>query len=311
VPALAVGIVGAGRTRNGLGPFLAAFAERAGARVTGVAGRDAAGAERNAAALAVQLGHPVAAFADAAALARSGVQALVVATPPAEHLPGLRAALAAGIACLCEKPLVAVEQLPAGAAALAAFAARRLLLLENCQWPHVLPALRQLFPLPPLPVRAVAMGLSPTPYGRAGIEDSLPHLLSVVQALVPAPEQLQLADVQLVERSGDGSRQRLALSFRAGGQPVAVTLHLQQTAHQPRPAWLEVDGCRMDRRIGPDYALAFAAGDRVVQVGDPLGLLVYDFVNLARSKDLDAHRRLTAVIACRLRLYGEILARCP
>lgn len=37
----------------------------------------------------------------------AAVQLVYIATPPALHLPGVRAALAAGKACLCEKPLAA------------------------------------------------------------------------------------------------------------------------------------------------------------------------------------------------------------
>lgn len=88
-----IGIVGAGRTRQGLGPFFAQAFVAAGCRVTGVSGRDLAGAERAARELATSVGHPVAAHPDAASLARS-VEALVVAAPVPGHLAGLDAELA-------------------------------------------------------------------------------------------------------------------------------------------------------------------------------------------------------------------------
>ncbi|MFO0276269.1 MAG: hypothetical protein ACK533_03210, partial [Planctomycetota bacterium] len=99
---LRVGIFGAGRSRQGLGPFLARAFEAAGATVAAVAGRDAAGGVRAAGELAALLGHPVAA-ADAMALARA-VDALGVAAPVARHLAGVDDGLAAGGRCGCGRP---------------------------------------------------------------------------------------------------------------------------------------------------------------------------------------------------------------
>ena len=55
----AIGIVGAGRTRQGLGPFLANWFEKCGARISGIAGRDLARTRLAASAMSQQLGHPV------------------------------------------------------------------------------------------------------------------------------------------------------------------------------------------------------------------------------------------------------------
>src|SRR5262245_11429422 len=94
---LPTGIVGAGRSRNGLGPFLATFLERAGCRVTAVAGRSPERAEANAAALGERLGHEVRPCRDLDELCTSGIAALVIASPPEHHLAALRAAAAAGL----------------------------------------------------------------------------------------------------------------------------------------------------------------------------------------------------------------------
>ena len=154
---LRIGIVGAGRSQQGLGPYLAAAFEAAGCRVTAVAGRDAHGGLRGAQQLARALGHPVDAAVDVAALARA-VDALVIASPVPSHAQALDAALAAGVPCLCEKPLVSPREAAAGRARVQTFAARGLLLDENCQWPFVLPALFELFPrLRSEPVRTIAI----------------------------------------------------------------------------------------------------------------------------------------------------------
>jgi hypothetical protein len=304
--AVRIGIVGAARTRQGLGPFLASACENEGARVAGVAGRDREGAERAAAMLAARLGHDVFAAADAASLARE-VDALVVAAPPAGHLEGLDAALAAGVPCLCEKPLVAAADAAAGLQRVAAFRHRGLLLRENCQWPLVLPALFAAYPaLVSRRVRCIAMGLSPAWPGPTMLADSLSHVLSLAQALVAVPVG---AAATAIEQSDGGERaERNEVRFRlpASDGDVDVVLHLQVCPEQPRPAWFEVDGCRLDRRLGPDYSHAYVGADGVAHaVRDPLHALVADFVAaVARG---DGAGAAIDTIATRLRLYAQIV----
>ncbi|MAD34068.1 MAG: hypothetical protein CMJ88_09950, partial [Planctomycetes bacterium] len=140
-----VGVVGAGRTRQGLGPFLARWFEAAGAEVVGVSGRSVPRARAAANLLAAALGHPVGVHPDARSLA-AVVDLLVVACPVEGHIAGLDAALEAGVACLCEKPLTSWRELDRCVELVQAFRARGLLLAENCQWPYALDALDQLFP---------------------------------------------------------------------------------------------------------------------------------------------------------------------
>src|ERR1043166_6982309 len=93
-----IGIVGAGRTRGGLGPFLAKFLEEEGFFVAGVSGRSLERAAANAEAIGRGLGHEVKPFASPAALCASGVAASVIASPSEFHLEALQAPVAAGLA---------------------------------------------------------------------------------------------------------------------------------------------------------------------------------------------------------------------
>lgn len=300
-----VAVLGAGRSRNGLGPFLAQQLEHAGAIVVAVVGRDPARAAANAAELAARLGHGVAPVATLGELAAHAPDALVVATPAEHHLAGLAWAAAHGIACLCEKPLVLPPVIDQALRAVTALTARGALLAENCQWPFVLPAVAALHGAAPGPVRSVAMGLSPTGRGPGPmLHDALPHLLSVVQACADAP--LALHQCALAPAAGD-ERCELHLQFTAGERPLAAELQLRHCAQQPRPAWLAVDGRRIDRRLGPDYAIRFAAATREVAVADPMQQLVAAFVADLRRPDPGLRLRAAARIGERLRLYGAIL----
>ncbi len=308
-PKRRIGIVGAGRTRQGLGPFLARWFEAAGADVHGCSGRDLAGARRAADALGAQLGHPVASYANAAALARE-VDALVVACPPDGHLAGLDAALAAGVPCLCEKPLLPWAELGAALERVAAFRERGLLLAENCQWPHALGALDALAPCArDAPLRALSMRLSPSLPGAAMVEDSLSHVLSLLQALTDLPSGASARDVRQSDPGADAERNVVTFTVVGGEHEVAVELVLRRCAEQPRPAWFTAHGVRLDRQLDADYQFSFSGpGGRVAKVQDPLAALVYGFVKLLEQSNRDRIDALAAAVALRAQLYSSILA---
>lgn len=272
-----LGIVGAGRRRNGLGPFLAMHAERAGFVVAGVAGRDRASAERGAAAVAERTGRRPDAFESARALA-DAVDFLAVCSPADVHLEGLEAALAAGIGCLCEKPFVLPDSTDRGLELVDAFERRGLPLFENCQWPFALGAARALHPtLGDGAPNTLRMGLAPAAGGRAMILDSLSHTLSLAQALAPIDPAGRVQSVREVDSRADAMTNvlRFELAMRPAGW-LRVELVLERHDAQPRPAWFEVDGARVDRRIGENYSQSLAAPDgRSEAMPDPFAALVY------------------------------------
>ena len=100
--------------------------------------------------------------------------------------------------------------------------------------------------------------------------------------------------------------------FGVLGREVAVELHLRRCPVQPRPAWLAVNGARIDRRIGPNYEQSFVAANESVPVSDPLHQLVYAFVahltprNRERSPATVASPALHELIAVRLRCQEAI-----
>ncbi|HEB54243.1 MAG TPA: hypothetical protein ENI87_13400 [bacterium] len=304
---LRVGIVGAGRSRQGLGPYLAGFFERAGVRVFGVSGRDRERTEAVAGALSGEFAHPVVPFAGAGALA-AAVDALVVACPVQGHLDGLDAALAAGVPCLCEKPLVAAEDAARGLERVRHFRERGLLLMENCQWPFVLPELLPATDPATTSPRAVAMRLSPIGVGRAMVEDSLSHVLSLVQALVALPPDAEAVDVVQSCPARDATENSVRFRIVGGTGGVDVRLDLKTCPQQPRPAWFTIDGARYERRIGEGYRISFVAPDgRTLNVRDPLERLVYGFVANLQANHRERIDALAEAIALRIRLYAGVL----
>ncbi|MCU0864235.1 MAG: Gfo/Idh/MocA family oxidoreductase [Planctomycetes bacterium] len=304
-----IGIVGASRTRQGLGPFLAGALASAGCRIAAVSGRSPDGAARAAGELAAKLGYPVGVASSPLELARQ-VDALVIAAPVAAHLGGMQAALTAGIPCLCEKPLVDPLDIEAALRLVTAFDRSGLLLVENCQWPYVLPALHTLYPhLVGRPIRRVAMGLGPGWPGPAMVADSLSHVLSVVQALVPMAESALPSNVRQTDAGPFATHNVLTFEVPGPANAVEVSLELVHQPQQPRKAWIEVDGCRIDRRLGPDYSHTFVAdtGESLL-VRDPLHQLVYGFAALLQAPNRERTHAIASDIRLRLRLYAAVFA---
>jgi predicted dehydrogenase len=269
---LRVGVIGARRVRQGLGPFVARHLVELGASVPCFLATRAESVPETERTLGAR------GYTDLARmLAEQELDALAILSPSETHERYLAAAQGAGLHVLCEKPLIWDGSGLAGRARALEqrFRAAGLGLRECCQWPYTLPAYRALHP-DAGPVRSFAMRLSPATYEpRAMLGDSLPHPLSLLQALVPGPAEL---DEIRFEAPARGSL-RVAFAWRAAGTRVAVEIALVTQERPPREASYAVNGRWAERRIRPeDYALRFADGPREVPVPDPLRALLADFV---------------------------------
>lgn len=303
------GIVGAGRSRNGLGPFLARDLEAAGAQVVAIAGRHAERTRALAEEMAEAWDHEVAACRTTEEmLESSGLDALVIAAPIAVHRPALEAALEARVAVLCEKPLVSPEEHAAVGGLLDGFAERGLLVMENCQWPYMLGVLDELLPgLRQQPVERIEMLVSPIGRGRHMLVDSLSHFLSVIQHLVPVDPSTRLLQPSVSDCQADTESLELTVELESPFPQMRSTLYLRRCAVQPRPAWVAVNGERVERRIRPrDYSISFSGGGRTVGIEDPLTALVRQFVVLLREPDLERARAEACSIRERARLYRAV-----
>ncbi|MEZ5963618.1 MAG: Gfo/Idh/MocA family oxidoreductase [Planctomycetota bacterium] len=314
--ALRLGLVGPGRTRNGLGPFLARHLERAGARIVAVSGRTRARTAAAAEELARDLGHPVAAHGGVDELVRhDGLHGLVIAAPIEAHLEALAAAAAARLPTLCEKPLVDPRQLAEARRLVATFASAGVPLLENCQWPLAVAALRRGGVVPSVAPSDFAMRLSPAGRGRSMLVDSLSHFLSVLQGLDVLAESAQLERIEFSSRDPAAGAMVLELGLRAAdsdasrrARAVSARLELVHCPQQPRPAWLEFDGRRLERRLAlPAYHWSFADGQSEHGIGDPQAELAYSFVEILTHPSPDLVRRHAAAVTARAELFTDIV----
>ncbi len=284
--ALRIGILGARRRRQGLGPFVARYLAAAGLDVPCFLGTSDATNGETRAQLREVAGVDAVGYTDATAMvAEQRLDALAVLTPPEAHGAGLELALEHGLHALCEKPLLwggpgcSLPDLVAdGRRAIRAFGEAGLLLRENCQWPCTLPAYRELHPDGPSePVERFEMRLTPASRGELMLADAVHHPVSLLQALVPARE-VRVDDVTLSERDPEAGELELTFRYQADSRAVDVRIDLRHGRELPREAGFAVNG-RWARRVvrTSDYALFFTAGTRVVDVPDPLEQLVTAF----------------------------------
>ena len=243
----AIAVVGAGRRRQGLGPFVARAPRRGGRRDPGLR-RDQRGERgRGGARLGERSRHR------RARLSRPRLPAALRAPRRArDPLAGRDARATPGSGARGRAARAVREALRMGAcrssAATArrlalAFDARGLLLWENCLWPYVLPAFERLHPgaLARTP-RRLAMRLQPASRGAQMLGDSVPHVLSLAQALLPGGPRPHREPALRGRRSRRG-RARPGLHVcgsgdRAlGGRGRAAAQRTPPARSRPRDRW--------------------------------------------------------------------------
>ncbi len=306
-----VGLIGARRRRHGLGPYVARFLNLAGAEVPCFLATSEATRDEAAAQLAETAKLRPRGYVDLEAmLAAEELDALAIVSPHGTHADHLDAALRAGLHALCEKPLIwgAADLGAAAARVSAAFDDRGLLLWENCQWPYTLPAFEQLHPgsLDRTP-RRFAMQLQPASRGAQMLADSLPHPLSLLQALTPTGP-CGVEDVRFSSTDPEAPCVRIDFRHRSGDAVIEVEVELRHGTSHPREASLAIDAHAARRLVAAaDYRLSFSANGRTVPLEDPLQLLVVDFVRALGHEPGSRGATRSGEIAQRMQLLGDIV----
>jgi predicted dehydrogenase len=310
VSAPRVGIIGARRVRQGLGPFVVRDLVAAGVdvpcfAVTSQRSIEPALAEIQRRAAVSPRGHANA----EAMLDAEKLDAVAILAPAESHEDYLRLAARRGLAALCEKPLVWGGDRIAERAAerVADFAARGLLLYENCQWPFTLPAFERLHPgslgAPP---RSFRMELQPASRGYTALGDALSHPLSLLQALLPGAEPAVDSFEAIPAPAGSGPL-TLRFRYRSGANSCGVEVVLRPDTTLPRHAAIEIDGRAATRVVAPEtYQLSLAASGRIVPMDDPLTSLVADFAARLRIPDEADRISRARHIEQRMRLLAEL-----
>lgn len=298
-----IGLMGPSRSRQGLGPFLARYAESCGASVLACVGSSSESSRRGALELEDWLGHEVRPYADLPTMIAgessqgAPLDALVIASPHASHEAALHEAANAGLHVLCEKPIIWGGEDLAGRveSILDAFVRANCVLQINTQWPYTLPAYFRLFPsVAQTTLDRFECRFSPISRGELQIPDAMPHPLSLLQALSPSGED-QLEDLRIDFPDHASGAQTFTFVWPGDAGPIDCTVRFEVHENLPRPAEYGIQGHMAHRVIQmPAYELSFrgefalvrdsggpASGE--VDFADPMGTLVEDFLSFVRN----------------------------
>lgn len=273
-----VAVIGAGRSRNGIGEYIAKYLHRQGMAVEAVLGRSMDSAVAAAQALE-QYGIAARAYADFAEMMfRVRPEAVVIASPTPTHVAYIEACLEAGVHCFCDKPFLAPET-----ANLSARLERMLRMAEagglvvgmNSQWPFTLPFYEELCGrIDPQETRTFDIRLSPLTAGKGMIADSVPHALSLLYC---ALGEGGVEDLGIQTRGEE--EMRLSFGYRTPQGRCTATITLVRQTRQPRSFAYGFDGRIVTRAIDlASYALSFEYQGKTLPIPDPLELSVQDFL---------------------------------
>ncbi|HPR51012.1 MAG TPA: Gfo/Idh/MocA family oxidoreductase [Deltaproteobacteria bacterium] len=272
-----IGIIGARRTSNGIGEFIAKYFHAAGAQVNAVLGTT----EQSSRVAADNLkkygimAHPYIDFSRM--MNEEDLDAVVIASPTPTHEYYIEQCIEAGAHVFCEKPFVSPDTASPARLLRRIFTRarrKRITIAMNSQWGFCLHAYEELCgTLGKGSAKTFQMRLSPICTGRAMIPDSVPHALSI---LYTALGDGMLQDVRI-----EGTRESMQVSFAYkwvhGTCKASVSLVTEQT--QPRTLSFGFDGQDVHRAINMDtYTISFLHEGNSLVLTDPLDLSVRDFM---------------------------------
>ncbi len=277
-----IGIIGARKSRNGIGEYIGKFFHQHGAHVVCVLGTTIETAAEASEALkrygisARQYGN----FADMAA--EEDLDAVVIASPPQTHLPYLKACIDNGLSVFCEKPFLDPGSEETGDTLTELFRLSRqkeAVIAMNSQWPFCLPSYEQLCGrIDRAGAGRFSMRLSPLCTGADMIPDSVPHCLSLLYSALGKGE---IAEILFDEGPG---RMDIRFAYVSRNLPCEVSLSLVQERTQPRTMSFGFNDRIAERIIDTaTYGIRLSSGGNEMPVPDPLELSVRDFIDACTS----------------------------
>ena len=306
-----VAVIGARRSRQGLGPYAARDLAAAGADVVAIAGTRTETVDEAAQHLREQFGLAVRGYCDIPTMfASEELDAVAICSPEAKHREHLQQALDARVHVLCEKPFVFdpgrdnaadAEQIVAG------FAAANRIVMVNEQWPMTLAGFAACHPNCDLDhLTRLEMLLCPSDTGPEMIPNALPHVGSMLFALAPTGGEVRDVSIrwgtsQAAELPQSEMDLRFVYAFQ--NREAEVTAAFRTVPDQPRPAGYAINGYAVQRLIDlTDYSMsllprpgqstqsatawmlspqareALIGSSIAISVKDPLSMLVNQFI---------------------------------
>ncbi len=279
-----VSIIGAGRTRNGIGEYIGKYLHQHGARVTSVLGTTGETTVKASSDLR-KYGIEACSFTDFDAMVNAEKPDLaVIASPGPTHYDYLLKCLDRGLHVFCEKPFIwgdhkeirkKIEDIFEKARE------KRITIAMNSQWPFSLDDYEKICGKIRIETKnKFFIRMSPFSPGRVMIPESVPHPLSLLYCRLGAGKIEKLN----FEAEGEGELNiRFTYLFETRACDVLIKLVHQKTP--PRDFSFGFNEKIVARSLDLNhYEIFFNYDDKKLKIMDPLELSVMNFLDAVQKK---------------------------
>jgi len=279
-----VSIIGAGRTRNGIGEYIGKYFHQHGANVISVLGTTEETSFHASSALR-KYGIEAHSYTDFDAMVSAEKPELVViASPSSTHYDYLLKCLDWGLHIFCEKPFVWGDHKDIGKKIVDIFEKareKRLTIAMNSQWPFSIDDYEKICGKIRIEEKNnFFVQMSPFSPGRVMIPESVPHPLSLLYCRLGAGKIEKLN----FEMEQDGEMNiRFTYLFETRACDVLIKLVHQRTP--PREFSFGFNGKIVARSLDLNqYDIYFNYGNKKLKIMDPLELSVKNFMEALQKK---------------------------
>jgi predicted dehydrogenase len=281
---LNISIIGAGRTRNGIGKYIGKYFHKHGAKVTSVLGTTEKTSLQASSALRKYgiEAHPYTNFDEM--VRGEKPDAVAIASPSSTHYEYLLKSLNSGLHIFCEKPFIWNGHMNLRKMVEEMFEKARqktLTIAMNSQWPFSIDAYEAICgKIVIQKVNTFFIRMSPPFPGREMIPESVPHALSLLYCLLGPGE------IENLSFESDGEKEmsiRFFYLFDNRACDVLIQLVFQKTP--PRDFSFGLNDKIVFRGLDSgNYGIYFHYGDKKLRIVDPLELSVKNFMEAIEKK---------------------------
>lgn len=281
---LNVSIIGAGRTRNGIGEYIGKYFYKHGARVTSVLGTTGkTGLQASSALRKYGIeAHPYTTFDEMVRGEKPDV--VVIASPSSTHYEYLLKCLDSGLHIFCEKPFLWGDHTDVQKRAediLEKAREKKLIIAMNSQWPFSIDYYEEICgEIRIKETRNFFMRMSPFSAGKVMIPESVPHPLSILYCRLGSGEIRNLN----FESNGE-EEMSIRFTYLFGSCACDVLIRLVHQKTQPREFSYGFNGRIVFRSLDlKNYDVYFNYGNKKLRIADPLELSVKNFMEAVEKR---------------------------
>jgi hypothetical protein len=281
---LNVSIIGAGRTRNGIGEYIGKYFHQQGAKVTSVLGTTQETSLQASSGLRKYgiEARPYTKFDEMVKGEKPDV--VVIASPSSTHYEYLLRCLDRGLHIFCEKPFVWDDQADLSKRMEDIFdkaREKKITVAMNSQWPFSIDAYEEICGRIKIKeTNDFFARMSPFSPGKVMIPEALPHPLSILYS------QLGEGDIRNLHFESDGEGEMsLRFSYLFGIRACEVFIRLVHQKTPPREFSFGFNDKIVSRTLDlENYEIYFNYEDKKLRIVDPLGLSVKNFIEAIEKK---------------------------